>query len=60
MEVIDIEKFPTSSQFHVYNTLRFNEDRRKIKHSDDKMNLVAKNNAYLVEIIKSIVVNCGF
>lgn len=60
MEVIDIEKYPISSQFHVYNTLRFNEDRRKIKHSEDKLNLVIKNNAYLVEIIKSIVVNCGF
>lgn len=60
MEIIDIEKFPVSSQFHVYNTLRFNEDRRKIKHGEDKMNLVAKNNASLVEIIRSIVINCGF
>ena len=33
MEIIDIEKFPVASQFHVYNTLRFNEDRRKIKHN---------------------------
>jgi len=24
MEIIDREKFPISSQFHVYNTLRFN------------------------------------
>ena len=60
MEIIDIEKFPLSSQFHVYNTLRFNEDRRKIKHGEDKMSLVAKNNKFLVEIIRSIVSNCGF
>jgi hypothetical protein len=60
MEIIDMEKFPVSSQFHVYNTLRFNEDRRKIKQNEDKMSLVAKNNASVVEIIRSIVLNCGF
>lgn len=60
MEIVDIEKFPIGSQFHIYNTLRFNEDRRKIKHGEDKMNLIAKNNASLVEIIRSIVLNCGF
>lgn len=48
MEIIDIEKFPLSSQFHVYNTLRFNEDRRKIRHGEDKLSLVSKNNARLV------------
>lgn len=60
MEIIDIEKFPTASQFHVYNTLRFNEDRRKIRHNEDRMNLIAKNNASISEIIRSIVLNCGF
>ena len=60
MEIIDREKYPVSSQFHVYNTLRFNEDRRKIRHNEDKMNLIAKNNASIVELIRSIVLNCGF
>lgn len=60
MEIIDVEKFSIASQFHVYNTSRFNEDRRKIKHNEDRMNLVHKNNASIAELIKSIVVNCGF
>ena len=60
MEIVDIEKYSISSQFHVYNTSRFNEDRRKIKHNEDRMNLLSKNNKSLVEIIKSILVNCGF
>lgn len=55
-----MEKFPTASQFHVYNTLRFNEDRRKIRHNEDRMNLIAKNNASIAEIIRSIVSSCGF
>lgn len=59
MEIVDIEKLPVSSQFHVYNTSRFNEDRRKINRSD-KMSLLAKNNKSSVDIIKSILVNCGF
>jgi len=31
MEIVDMEKFAISAQFHVYNTSRFNEDRRRIK-----------------------------
>lgn len=60
MEIVDMEKFSVSSQFHVYNTSRFNEDRRKIKHNEDRMGLLAKNNKSLVEIIRSILTNCGF
>ena len=43
-----MEKFPVSAQFHVYNTSRFNEDRRKIKHNEDRISLIAKNNKSLV------------
>lgn len=60
MEIVDIEKFPIQSQFHVYNTSRFNEDRRKINQKADKMGLIAKNNKSSVELIKSILLNCGF
>ena len=60
MEIVDIEKFPISSQFHVYNTSRFNEDRRKINNKGDRMNLLAKNNKSSIDIIKSILTNCGF
>ena len=60
MEIVDIEKLPIQSQFHVYNTSRFNEDRRKINSKTDKMGLICKNNKSSVEIIKSILVNCGF
>lgn len=44
MEIVDVENLSFSSQFHVYNTSRFNEDRRKINHNEDRMGLVAKNN----------------
>jgi protein associated with RNAse G/E len=60
MEIVDMEKFALSAQFHVYNTSRFNEDRRKIKYNEDRISLIAKNNKSLVEIIKSILTNCGF
>lgn len=60
MEIVDIEKLPISSQFHVYNTSRFNEDRRKLSTKHDKMGLLAKNNKSAVELIKSILINCGF
>lgn len=60
MEIVDIEKFPIQSQFHVYNTSRFNEDRRRINQKADKMGLIAKNNKSSVELIKSILQNCGF
>lgn len=55
-----MEKFPISSQFHIYNTSRFNEDRRKIKHCEDRLDLVAKNNATIAELIRGVVTNCGF
>jgi hypothetical protein len=48
MEIVDMEKLPISTQFHVYNTSRFNEDRRKIKHNEDRMGLISKNNKFLV------------
>lgn len=48
MEIVDMEKYPISAQFHVYNTSRFNEDRRKIKPNEDRMALLAKNNKSLV------------
>lgn len=60
MEIIDIEKLPIASQFHVYNTSRFNESRRKLNSRQDKLGLLAKNNKTAVEIIKGILVNCGF
>lgn len=60
MEIVDLEKLTISTQFHVYNTSRFNEDRRKISSRHDKMGLLAKNNKSLVELIKSILINCGF
>ena len=61
MEIIDYEGFQISSQFHVYNTSRFNEARRKITHNnEDKINLLAKNNKHLIEIIKSLLRDCGF
>ena len=60
MEIVDTEKLPISSQFHVYNTSRFNEDRRRLNSKTDKMGLLAKNNKSSVELIKSILINCGF
>lgn len=60
MEIVDVEKLPIASQFHVYNTSRFNESRRKLNNRYDKMGLLAKNNKLSAEIIKGILVNCGF
>ncbi len=57
---MDVEKLAVSSQFHVYNTSRFNEDRRRIKHNEDRVGLLMKNNKSLVELIKSILTGCGF
>lgn len=59
MEIVDIEKFPIASQFHVHNTSRFNEDRRKI-NKGDRLGLLSKNNKSAIDIIKSILINCGF
>lgn len=44
MQIVDIEKLPIASQFHVYNTSRFNESRRKLNSRQDKLGLLAKNN----------------
>lgn len=56
----DYENIEITSQFHIFNTMRFNESRRKVNYSNDGIELVKQNNRTLKSLLNIITKSSKF
>ena len=54
MMIGDYENIEITSQFHIFNTMRFNESRRVVNYSNDGIDLVKQNNTSLKGLLDII------
>jgi hypothetical protein len=55
MSIAEYEEATVVGQFHVFNTMRFNEQRRKLHHDGDTIDLLVKNTGIIEDLLKAVV-----
>jgi|JI6StandDraft_1071083.scaffolds.fasta_scaffold16802_3 hypothetical protein len=60
MSIAEYEKATVVGQFHIFNTMRFNEQRRKLQHDGDAIDLLVKNTQVTEDLLKSVVSESTF
>ena len=60
MSIAEYEKATVVGQFHIFNTMRFNEQRRKLQHDGDAFDLLVKNTQVTEDLLKSVVSESTF
>lgn len=60
MQIAEYERASVVGQFHVFNTMRFNEQRRKLQHNDDAIDLLVKNTQVTEDLLKAVVKESTF
>ena len=54
MLIGEYENIEITSQFHIFNTMRFNESRRKISYEHDGIELIKQNNNSIKSLLEVI------
>ena len=55
MSIAEYEKASVVGQFHIFNTMRFNEQRRKLQHDNDAIDLLVKNTQVTEDLLRAVV-----